>query len=70
MFLKPLSSPVALAARQDVLARAVWGPTTGKTLSPRPLPAGPPAGQPRTWAAAWSHFGFLLIVVSDHEDVQ
>lgn len=62
---------VALAARQAVLARAVGGGLgTGRTLSPRTLLAGPPAGQPRTWAAAWSHFVFLLIVISDHGDVQ
>lgn len=38
MFLKPLSSPVALAARQAVLARAVCGGlATGRTLRPRTL---------------------------------
>lgn len=62
MFLQPLSSPVALAACQAVLARAVWGGLgTGRILSPRTLPAGPPAGQPRTWAAAWSHLVFCSL---------
>lgn len=64
MFLKPLFSPVALAAHHAVLARAVCGGlATCRTLSPRAPPAGPPAGQPGTWAAAWSHCGFLFIVV-------